>query len=215
MGTIFVASDNGVPQFACTACCSCNSIIGKSLCEKSNRGCCHYFPEYSIAEIHRLLHIEGGRDALEIILANPSTVINNFTLHAKGHFDRISYEKYISQGQLLETGKIEDHTIFFRTCPFVREGKGCIFPVRFRTTVCNFFVCSEIFERPDLQHEFRNYLEERTRYSRWIYRESTELQHILTENNLNLKNDIEGSFKLLLEIQPIDYEFPLLPPVDF
>jgi hypothetical protein len=90
-----------------------------------------------------------------------------------------------------------------------------MFPVRFRTTVCNFFICAEIIEKPELKYEFKEYIEERSRYSRWIYRESTELQHILSEKSLNLVIDLEGSFKLLSEIPMTIYEFPQLPAVEF
>lgn len=215
MGSVYMAYDNGVPQIACSICGSCDSIMGKSLCGNLNRGCCHYFPEFTLAEIQRFLHIDGGRDALEIILKNPGTIINNYNIYVKGLFHKDSYDKYIAEGKLLETSPIRDHTIFFRTCPFVRESKGCIFPVRFRTTVCNFFICVEILEKPELRYEFKEYIEERSRYSRWIYRESTELQYILSENGINLTLDLEGSLMLLSELPLRVYDFPKLQAVEF
>lgn len=215
MGRVYLEYDNGVPQLACTFCGGCDSVMGRSMAGILNRGCCHYFPEFSLAEIQRMIHITGGREALEIILGNPETVVNNFSIHAKGQFYKDEYEKYIASGKPLETGSIKDHTIFFRTCPFVKEGWGCIFPVRFRTTVCNFFICAEILERPELQQEFEEYIMERSRYSRWIYRESTDLQHILIENNVNLVIDFAHSLKLLAEIPLSIYDFPKLPPIEF
>lgn len=215
MGKIFIEYDYGVPQLACTDCGSCDSIMGKSLCSKMNRGCCHYFPEFTLAEIHRMLHLPDGKKALEIILNNTGTVINNFNIHARGHFDHEAYEKYTTSGKMLETGEIKDHTIFFRTCPFVKEGSGCIFPVRFRTTVCNFFICSEIAGNPQYSETFKTYIEERSRYSRWIHRESLELQHILAEYGLNLLLDFEGSLNLLSELPLSGYEFPKLEPVEY
>lgn len=215
MGKVFIDNDNGIPQLACTGCGSCESLMGKSFCSAVSRGCCHYFPEFNLAEIHRMLHLPGGRQVLQTILQHPGTVVNPFSIHAKGYFDRISYEAYITGGQPLETGEIKDHTIFFRTCPFVEEGRGCKFPVRFRTTVCNFFICSEILEKPGLHDLSEAYLEERSRYSRWIHRESTELQHILTENGLNLVLDLERSLELLSGLALNEYEFPPLTPVEY
>ncbi|NJD03893.1 MAG: hypothetical protein FIA99_15145 [Ruminiclostridium sp.] len=215
MGKISVEYDCGVPQLACTDCGNCDSIMGKSLCSTVSRGCCHYFPEFTLAEIQRLLHLPDGGKALDTILDYPGTVINNFNLHAKGHFEKEAYDNYFAGGELLETGKIMDHTIFFRTCPFVREGSGCIFPVRFRTTVCNLFICSEIIENPGYHNEFKPYIEERMRYSRWIYRESAELQHILTENGINLVLNLESSLKLLSEFALNEYKFPILEPVEY
>lgn len=215
MGKIFVEYDCGVPQLACTDCGSCGSVMAKSLCGTVSRGCCHYFPEFTLAEIQRMLYLPDGRKALDIILAHPGTVINNFNLHVKGYFDKEEYDHYIARGDLLETGPIKDHTIFFRACPFVVEGVGCTFPVRFRSTVCNFFICSEILDNPEYCNDFRFYIEERMRYSRWIYRESTELQHILTESGINLVVDLNGALKLLSELPLNEYEFPVLEPVEY
>ncbi|NTV89769.1 MAG: hypothetical protein HGA22_05325 [Clostridiales bacterium] len=176
MGKLYIDNDNGIPQIGCTECGKCDSLMGKSLDGIMERGCCHYFPEFNLAEIHRMLHLPGGREVLDDILTYPRTEINNYSIHSKGVFYEDEYEDYLAGGAMLETGAIKDHTIFFRTCPFVVPGSGCTFPVRFRTTVCNFFICSEITERPDKKQEIEQYIEERSRYSRWIHRESNELQ---------------------------------------
>jgi hypothetical protein len=215
MGNIHIGFSSGVPQIVCTDCGNCDSIMGKSLCSISGRGCCHYFPEFTLVDIHRMVNTSDGLQALDIIINNPGTVINNNNIHAKGYFDKEGYDQYIKHDQLMETGSIRDHTIFFRACPFVKADFGCILPPHFRTTVCNFFICSEILDRPDLKSEILPYIEERSRYSRWIYRESAELQHILTENSVNLVTDFKASLQLLREIPLRVYEFPQLPPVEY
>jgi len=215
MSKIYIENDLGVPQIACDICGKCDSIMGKSLCSIKKRGCCHYFPEFTLVDIQRMVVLDGGKEALDIILSNPGTIINHFNIFSKGKFEEEAYEKYISSGIQLETGNIKDHTIFFRTCPYVKPGSGCTLPVRFRTAVCNFFICQEILERPDLKEKFEPYLEERSRYSRWLYRENTILQHILTENGSDLISDFKGSLTLLSEIGLSVYEFPLLDPVEF
>lgn len=215
MGNIFIDYDMGVPQIGCTDCGKCNSIIGRSLCKITNRGCCHYFPEFTLVDIQRMATLEGGRKALDMILSNPGTIVNSFNIYSKGYFDKEAYDQYIASGNIMEAGSIRDHTIFFRTCPFVMPGSGCKLPPRFRTTVCNFFICAEILERPDLQDNFKVYLEERSRYARWIYRESGILQHILAEKGLNLISDISASMNLLAEMNPNCYEFPSLEPVTY
>jgi len=162
-----------------------------------------------------MVHYSGGLKALKTILGNPGTVINSYNIYAKGYFDQKGYNSYIEAGDLLETGPLRDHTKFFRVCPFVKPSYGCILPPCFRTTVCNFFICSEILERPDLQYEFKPYIEERSRYSRWIYRESAELQHLLAEKGISLTSDLDMALKLLAEIPLNIYEFPELPPVEY
>ncbi len=215
MGNISVQYDCSVPRIACTDCGKCSSVMGKSLCEVNDRGCCHYFPEFTLADIHRMTHIPGGLKALKIILGNPGTKINSYNIYARGYFDEQGYKKYIESNHLLEAESLRDHTIFFRTCPFVEPGSGCVLSPRFRTTVCNFFICREILEKPDLQYEFKSYIEERSRYSRWVYRESAELQHLLAEKGVSLTSDFDNSLKLLADLPLSLYEFPELPPVEY
>lgn len=215
MGKVFVDEDCGVPQLGCTDCGKCSSLMGRSLCSIKDRGCCHYFPEFNLAEIHRIVKLPGGMDVLDIILGHPGATVYNYYIHVKGSFDQQGYEEYLQKGELLETGSIRDHTIFFRSCPFVKPREGCSFPPRFRTTVCNFFLCVEILENPEYQLQFREYMEERTRYSRWIYRESTELQHILMEQGVNLVTDFSRCMELLRGLPLNEYEFPRLPAVEY
>lgn len=213
MGNIYLFYDMGVPQIGCTDCGKCNSVMGKSFCKVVNRGCCHYFPEFTLVDLQRMAVLEGGREALDIILANPASTINHFNIYAKGPFEKELYEEYIKSGNLLETGSIRDHTIFFRTCPFVLPGVGCQFPPRFRTTVCNFFICSEILAKAEIYEALEDYLKERTRYSRWVYRESGILQHLLEEKGLNLISNLSESLEFLAGLEPSNYHFPELEPI--
>lgn len=215
MGNIYIFFDHGIPQIGCTDCGKCNSVMGKSLCSIKNRGCCHYFPEFTLVDIQRMALLEGGLKALDIILSNSGTIVNKYNIYSKGLFDKEAYDKYIAVGNLLETGSIRDHTIFFRTCPFVSPGSGCKLPVRFRTTVCNFFVCEEILQQAEYQYVLKEYLQERSRYSRWVYRESGLLQHILEEKGLDLISDLPGTLKLLAEVGLEEYEFPMLEPLTY
>lgn len=215
MGNIFIFFDMGVPQIGCTDCGHCKSIMGTSLCEIKNRGCCHYFPEFTLVDIQRMAVLEGGRKALEIILSYPGTKVNRFNLYSTGHFNKDAYEKYIMSGELLETGDIRDHTIFFRTCPFVEPEKGCRLPARFRTAVCNFYICSEVLGNVADPEILEEYMKERSRYARWVYRESGILQHLLEENDLDLIDDFHGTLNKLAELYQQDYDFPILEPAVF
>lgn len=215
MGNIFINYDVGIPQIACTDCGKCGSLMGMSLCKIGNRGCCHYFPEFTLVDIQRMAVLEGGKKVLDLILENPGASVNNYSIYVKGRFDKNAYERYISSGNTINAGNIKDHTIFFRTCPFVIPGAGCKLPVRFRTIVCNFFLCEEILERPGLEERFKPYLDERSRYSRWHYRENVSLQHILTENGLGLVSGFDASLSLLAGTGLSNYEFPALEPVTY
>ena len=215
MGNIYVTYDMGVPQIGCTECGKCTSIMGVSLCGITARGCCHYFPEFTLVDLQRIALLSGGKEALDTILSYEGTVVNDFNIYCRGPFDSKAYERYVNSGKLVETGSIHDHTIFFRTCPFVVPGVGCKFPPRFRTMVCNFFVCSEIFESINDQDTLKEYLKERSRYSRWIYRESGLLQYLLEEKGLSLKSDLDAALSFLAEIEQSSYDFPLLDPITY
>jgi hypothetical protein len=213
MGNIYIFFDMGVPQIGCTECGKCSSIMGKSLCSIDNRGCCHYFPEFTLVDIQRMAVLEGGKKALDIILSNPGTVVNRFSIYSKGQFDKEAYDRYITSGELLDTGSIKDHTIFFRTCPYVIPGKGCSFPARFRTTVCNLFLCQEILDSVESREIYDELMRERSRYSRWVYRESGILQHILESMGLDLIRDFSASVNALADLDLSIYQFPLLDPI--
>jgi len=189
--------------------------MGKSLCSIKNRGCCHYFPEFTLLDIQRMSVLEGGQKALDIILSNPGTTINRFSIYSKGPFDKEAYDKYIESGKLPEAGDIHDHTIFFRTCPFVIPGKGCRLPVRFRTIVCNHFLCREVLDTVEDRNMLEELLDERARYSRWVYRENGILEHILISNGLDLIRDFGASVRMLKEIELSSYDFPRFDPVTF
>lgn len=215
MGNIRIQYDCGVPRITCTDCSNCGSIMGKSLCGIENRGCCHHFPEFTLADIQRMVHFPGGLMALKTILGNPGTVINSYNIYAKGYFDQKSYESYIEAGNLIEAGPLRDHAKFFSVCAFVEPSHGCTLPPCFRTAVCNFFICGEVLEKPENQEEIKPYLEERSRYSRWIYRESAQLQHLLVKGGISLISDFDSALKLLVEIPLNTYDFPELPPVNY
>ena len=215
MDNISVCFDRGVPQISCTGCGSCSSVMGRSLCKVTDRGCCYYFPEFTLVDIQRMAVMENGLKALNIILSNPGTIIHNYSIHAKGAFDKEAYDQYIESGNLIDSGSIKDHTIFFKTCPFVIPGSGCKLSPRFRTLVCNLFICSEILEQPDLQETVKAYLDERSRYARWEYQENLNLQHILTENRLNLVSDFVACVKLLSELSLELYEFPVFEDMPY
>lgn len=213
MRKIYVETDHNVPRYACTDCSTCSSLIGKSLCKVKNRGCCWYFPKFSLVDIQRMSKTPDGLKVLNRIIDNPGTKIYNYYIHAKGFFDEAGYKKYMESGQLLDTDYIEDHTIFFRACPFAKPGKGCTLPPRHRTFVCNFFICKEITDAARPYEMFKSYEDERLRYSRWLDWENESLKQLLAEGNLTLHGNLAEIIQLLQELEASQYEFPELEPI--
>ncbi|HHY77916.1 MAG TPA: hypothetical protein GX498_05345 [Clostridiales bacterium] len=210
---IYVELDNNVPRYACTNCSTCDSLIGKSLCKVKNRGCCWYFPKFTLLDIQRMSKTPDGLKALNRIISNPSTQIYNYYIHAKGFFDESGYKRYMDSGMLIEGDYLEDHTVFFRSCPFVKSGKGCTLPPRFRTFVCNFFLCKEVSEVAKSHELFERYEKERLRYSRWLDWENESLKYHLSQKNITLQENFAEVIKELQDLELSQYEFPYLEPI--
>lgn len=219
MGSIYLTFDGDVPRYACTACTDCISILGKSLCNVNNRGCCWYFPKYTLLDIQRMTKSVEGLNILEHIKSQPATIINPYYIHAKGFFDKAGYDKYIRNENKENKTENEsayqfDHTIFFRACLFVKSGYGCTIPPRYRTIVCNFFICNEAMEKARFADALKPYIEERSRYAAWVEWENRSLEHLLKEKGVDLVSNYETVLKIL-QNEPLDtYDFPKLEPVD-
>ena len=95
MDKIFLKDADGTPQFGCTSCYKCSSIFGKSLCKIKNRGCCWYFPKFTLYDIQKMVRTTEGIETLNMILKLPNVKIYNYYIHAVGSFDKDSYDKYI------------------------------------------------------------------------------------------------------------------------
>lgn len=256
MDKIFLKDADGTPQFGCTSCYKCSSIFGKSLCKIKNRGCCWYFPKFTLYDIQKMVRTTEGIETLNMILKLPNVKIYNYYIHAVGSFDKDSYDKYIDDSctshlnyasaediqevrnaiiseqeeyllyeeynkydlaakkNLHKPRVINDVSMFFRTCPFVIEGKGCSLNEKFRTYVCNFFICDEITDSLINNDEFKKYRKERDNYVRWIEWENSSLESILSHNRVNLIDNFDEVISILKETEFDEYEFPSLNEIE-
>lgn len=205
--------DQGVPQYVSNSCSNCTSICGNSLCSIKNRGCCWYFPKFTLHEIHKMVKSKEGLEVLHSILRLPKVKICNYYIHAVGYFDEAGYKRFLEKEDF-EEFDVKDKSIFFRACPFVEEGKGCTLPKRYRSYVCNFFICDEIKKTVEKHAMFNNYIKERNSYVKWIDWENNSLESLLKEHNINLVNNLNGVINLLKDIPLENYEFINLLPID-
>ncbi|KHD36740.1 hypothetical protein NL50_09480 [Clostridium acetobutylicum] len=197
--------DHGTPQYACSSCSNCHSVYGKSMCKIKSRGCCWYFPKFTLYEIHKMSKNNLGRETLRKILNIESTKIYNYYIHAKGYFDKASFNKYISSNNQYED--VQDKSIFFRACPFVEPEKGCALPQQYRSFVCNFFICEEVKKVLKGNSEFRDYIKECNSYVRWIDWENAALRAMLDEKNINLVDNLNKVIEFLSEVPLENFEF--------
>ncbi|AFK85486.1 MULTISPECIES: hypothetical protein [Thermoanaerobacterium] len=201
----------GYARYVCTSCYHCESKMGISYCSIKMRGCCSYFPKFELVDIHRMVKSAEGLNVLKKIIDNPGTVVYNYYIHAKGYFDKEGYEKYIRTND--DDNGIRDKTIFFRACPFVKSGFGCTIPPVYRNYVCNFFICDEVMNKVADDEIKEQYVRERERFVKWAEWENRSLEAILSEQHLNLRNNLEECIKVLQDIPLTIFEFPQLKEI--
>lgn len=212
MTKLHLKLEQGVPQYVCSSCCNCNSILGKSYCSIKNRGCCWYFPKFILHDLHKMVKSEEGLSILNKVLSLPNVKINNYYIQAKGYFDEPGYKIYL-KNEYNENEDVRDKSIFFRACPFVLPGAGCTLPVKYRTYICNLFICEDVIKDLEENEILRVYMRERDRYVKWIEWENQSLEILLREKGLNLKDHFDEVVALLSETELDRYEFPDLTPI--
>lgn len=210
---LFLELDFNCPRIVCDSCINCKSEAGISLSKFKNRGCCYYYPKFTLFDIHKMAKMSKGVEVLNKILNNPGSTIYNYYIHSKGYFDKEGYEKYLKSDSKKVKSNIEDKSIFFRACPFVVDGKGCTLPPQFRTHVCNFFICEEVISRAVKDDRFIYYIRKREKYSRWVNWENKSLEYLLKEKNLTLKDNLHEVLELLKNTELLEYSFEKLPDI--
>lgn len=213
MVQIYLKFDQGVPQFACSSCSSCSSVYGKSLCSIKDRGCCWYFPKFGLHEIHKMTKSEEGLKTLDRIRAIPDARVYKFYIHAKGYFDEVGHKRFLESSRVHQYD-VEDKTIFFRGCPFINPSSGCTLPAKYRTCVCNFYICNEIYSEACRKDGFEAYIRERSSYVKWVEWENRSLEYILDEKGINFLSGVQDVVEILESIPLEAYEFPVLEPIE-
>lgn len=215
MESLWIDINNGTPQFSCSSCDSCTSLMGTSLCNIKNRGCCYYYPKFTLLDIQRMSKSLKGLNTLETIKNNPQTIMKEFQINTKGYFDEVGYEKHLKNKNFIGENIIKDQSIFFKACPFVIPNLGCTIDAEFRTLVCNFFICTEIIDSAEDKTLVDLYLKERSSYAKWCDWENEGLKHLLLGQNIDLINNYNETIKYLQSISLSSYEFPKFPELKF
>jgi len=213
MHYIYIEFDENVPRLAYTGCSRCTSQIGMSLCRTKNRGCCYYSPKFFPVEIQRMCHSEQGMELLQSIIELPNSVLYDDHILVKGSYDYLLNQKMLKEGLVPTDGNVKDTSVFFRTCPFVRPGLGCTLPPRFRSYVCNFFLCSEIIDNPVYKDMLKPYIRERENYIRFLDWENNQLIMAMHREGITLSRNFDAAVDFLKRTEINQYDFPNLEPV--
>lgn len=150
-----------------------------------------------------------GKDGLNILKSILSVLkvdIYNYYIYVKGYFDKVGYKKYIKIEYVYDID-VKDKFMFFRVCLFVKLGVGCMLFKRYRSYVCNFFICDEIIKKIEKYDEFKNYINECNNYVRWIEWENYLFEIFLIEKKLNLKNGFDEIVNIFRDMLLREYKF--------
>jgi len=119
----------------------------------------------------------------------------------------------MKDGMVPINGNIKDTSVFFKTCPFVRSGMGCTLPPRYRSFVCNFFLCSEIIDNLIYKDKLEPYIRERENYIRFLEWENNQLIMAMREEGITFAKDFDAAVEFLKGTEINQYDFPKLDPV--
>lgn len=189
--------ENNIPLFSCNFCGHCSGFIeSKSLIHIKNRGCCWYFPKYTLMDIRNIL-ILGREDFIHNLFALNNTKVSNFYIEVNGFFDKNAYEKY-------EGSEEFDTRLFFRVCPFF-DKNGCGIDFKLRPHPCNLYLCREVIEFA--KDKYKLYSKERIDYYSYMNYYNEQIKQDLRSKRVDLLSDN----KLVLDLLK-GYNIPQFEP---
>lgn len=189
--------ENNIPLFSCNFCGNCNGFIeSKSLIHIKNRGCCWYFPKYTLMDIRNIL-IQDREDFIHNLFSMNNTKVSNYHIEVNGFFDKEGYEKY-------EDSEEFDTKLFFRVCPFFNKN-GCGIDFKLRPHPCNLYLCREVIELA--KEEYKLYSKERIDYYSYMNYYNEQIKQDLRAKRV----DLLSNYKLVLDLLR-EYNIPQFEP---
>ncbi|GFR36445.1 hypothetical protein [Thermobrachium celere] len=191
--------EDNIPLFSCSLCGKCDGFIeSTSLIHIKNRGCCWYFPKYTLMDLKNIISIERV-DFIHELKENEKTVISNYHLEVKGYFDEEGYNNYG-----VKTIEDFDTKLFFRLCPFSTE-KGCSIDFKLRPHPCNLYLCRQVIDY--CGDEYRMFSKERKDYYSYMNYYNELLKRELIDKKIDLIKDFDRTIEFISK-----YEVPKFEP---
>lgn len=186
---------NNTPIFKCNYCGHCSKEMeATSLTSVKNRGCCWYFPKYTLFNIKNILNM-GKEDFIISILNNKNSHISSYSIEIKGSFDGEKYEKFIKENEHIE--HCFDYKLFFRNCSFVTD-KGCSLDFSLRPHPCNLYLCRNVIS--SCGEYYSPFSRERKDYFSYCNYYNDYLKYSLIDKNLDLISSPLATLEFLKNI---------------
>ncbi|WP_027624972.1 hypothetical protein [Clostridium lundense] len=190
---------DNIPVFKCNFCGHCSKILeSTSHTTTENRGCCWYFPKYTLVDIKNILDMEK-KNFILALLNMKNAVINKYSIEVIGNFDEEKYLNFIKENP----DSIEDNfdpKLFFRVCAFFRPN-GCHLDFRLRPHPCNLYLCRTVIGC--CEEEYKNFSRERKDYFSYCNYFNESIRQTLMDAKVNLQS---APFKALEIIE--NFEMP-------
>lgn len=208
---IYYEVTNNTPIFKCSSCKNCTSMESTNMLN-INRGCCFYFPKYSLIDIKNIINFK--KDFLFKLIRKKNVTVNNYFIEVAGTFDKTAYQRFIKNTSEEELSKYTgfDKTLFFKKCFFITP-KGCSIDFRLRPHQCNLYLCRKLAESSN--YLLKNYSKERKDYFAYCNYIDITLSQYLKDNLLTLKNNFKQSVNFLEKIKIDNFFFSKLENVSY
>lgn len=202
---------NNVPVFKCNFCGKCTGVLeSTSFASNKNRGCCWYFPKYTLTDIKNILDF-GQKSFIYKLLNMKNSKVGQFHIDVRGEFSEEKYLEYLRERPDDENVDF-DPKLFFRLCPFSTP-KGCMIDFQLRPHPCNLYLCRSVLDM--CEDECKPYAEERTAYFAYCNYFNETLKYELLENKCDLSRDPFRSLEVLEKFQLPPFEHSKLHSIKF
>ncbi|MFL0249315.1 hypothetical protein ACJDT4_02690 [Clostridium neuense] len=202
---------NNTPIFKCSFCKNCTSMEGTNMLG-IKRGCCFYFPKYSLVDIKNIIKFK--KDFLFNLITKKNVIIHDYFIEVKGTFDKTAYNNFWenhTEDDLLKYGDF-DTSLFFKKCFFITP-KGCSIDFRLRPHQCNLYLCRKLSKSS--KYLRKNYSRERKDYFAYCNYIDITLSQYLKDNLLTLKNNFKQSVNFLEKIKIDNFFFSKLENISY
>lgn len=196
--------NNNIPVFKSNFCGKCSGTLeSTSLITEKMRGCCWYFPNYTLVDIKNIFS-HNRIDFIYSLLKLQNSHISQYHIEVKGSFDSKAFFKYLMENEYVEPAeKAFDAKLFFRLCPFF-DTNGCSIDFSLRPHPCNLYLCRKIIEK--CGNNYIPYSNERKDYYSYCNYFNESIKHVLMENKVDLLINPEASLSIIENFELPDFE---------
>jgi hypothetical protein len=190
MFTLSYEFKNNIPVFHCNICGHCNNFIESTSHINVNRGCCWYFPKYTLMDIKNIINV-GKIDFIYSLFKNTKAAISQYFIQVQGFYDKNKYNTYNENNLPISNF---DSKLFFKSCPFIGE-RGCTINFQLRPHPCNLYLCREVIKESG--ELYKKYSLERKDYYSYCNYFNESLKYELIDNNTDLLQNASKSLNII------------------